>query len=287
MKCDLHVHTHHSGMCTVPVLNRICRESYNDPREVYETLKRRGMDCVTVTDHDSIDAVESLRHHEDFFLSEEVSCQTEHGTHLHMGVYGIEERSHADLQCRRDDLPRLIAYLNEKRLLFSINHVFSSLTGPRTEADFEDFATKFPAMETLNGQMLAAANRHAAAFAERHGRIPLGGSDAHTLASLGRTYTTVAGARTGAEFIKGLKHGRGTVAGESGDVWKLTRAVGSIGFSLVGEKPWTAILLPLLSFVPAIMIVNFLMELSFAEKWGGRMAGSVKTPVSAEALLLR
>ena len=47
MKCDLHVHTHHSGMCTVPVLKRICRESYNDPRELYTTLKRRGMNFVT------------------------------------------------------------------------------------------------------------------------------------------------------------------------------------------------------------------------------------------------
>jgi predicted metal-dependent phosphoesterase TrpH len=287
MKCDLHVHTHHSGMCTVPVMKRICRESYNDPREVYETLKRHGMDLVTVTDHDSIDAGESLRHHADFFLSEEVSCSTEHGTHLHMGVYGIEERDHADLQLRRDDLPRLIAYLHEKRLLFSINHVFSSLTGPRTEADFEDFASRFPAVETLNGQMLVAANRQAARFADRHGRIPVAGSDAHTLMSLGRTYTTVPGVRTVAEFIDGLKQGRSTVAGESGDIWKLTQAVCSIGASMVREKPWTAILVPLMALVPIITIVNFTMELSFAAKWGNRVAGALKTPVSAEALLLR
>jgi predicted metal-dependent phosphoesterase TrpH len=270
-------------MCTVPVLNRICRESYNDPLEVYKTLKRRGMDLVTVTDHDSIDAVEPLRHHADFFLSEEVSCSTERGTRLHMGVYGIAERDHIELQRRRNDLPRLIAYLNEKRLLFSINHVFSGLTGPRTEADFDDFATRFPAVETRNGQMLAVANRHAAAFAERNGRIPIAGSDAHTLSSLGRTYTTIAGARTREDFLERLKQGRSTAAGESGDVWKLTRAVCSIGASMVREKPWTAILTPLMVFVPAITIVNFLMELSFAQKWGR----SLKTPVSAEALLVR
>jgi predicted metal-dependent phosphoesterase TrpH len=284
MKCDLHVHTHHSGMCTVPVLSRICRESYNDPREVYETLKRRGMDLVTVTDHDSIDASVSLSHHSDFFLSEEVSCTTEHGTHLHMGVYGIGERDHAHLQLRRDDLPRLIAFLNEKRLLFSINHLFSSLTGSRTEADFDDFSKNFPAVETRNGQMLDVANRYAADFAERNGRIPMAGSDAHTLASLGLTYTTVSGVRTPEEFLEGLKQGRSQAAGVSGDVWKLTKAVCSIGGSMVREKPWTAILTPLMAFVPAIMIVNYLLELSFAAKWGNR---TVKTPVSAEALLLR
>jgi predicted metal-dependent phosphoesterase TrpH len=274
-------------MCTVPVLKRICRESYNDPHEVYETLKTRGMDFVTVTDHDSIDAAECLRHHPDFFLSEEVSCSTENGTHLHMGVYGIEEKDHQELQLRRDDMPRLIAFLRQKRLLFSINHVFSSLTGPRTAGDFEDFATQFPAVETRNGQMLEVANRHAAAFAERHGRIAMGGSDAHTLASLGRTYTAVEGARTPAEFLQGLRNGRSVAIGESGDVWKLTKAVCAIGASLVEEKPWAATLLPLMAFVPVITIVNFMMELSFAAKWGNRVASGVKTPVSAEALLLR
>src|SRR5271168_1640585 len=145
MKCDLHVHTLHSGMCTVPVLKKICRESYNDPLHVYETLKRRGMDLVTVTDHDSIDAVEPLRRHPDFFLSEEVSCRMPSGTHLHMGVYGIEERDHIELQRRRDDMPSLLAYLDEQRLLFSINHVFSGLTGARKMDDFETFAARFPA----------------------------------------------------------------------------------------------------------------------------------------------
>ena len=60
MKCDLHVHTLHSGMCTVPVMDRICRESYNDPDEVYRILKGRGMNLVTVTDHDSIEASRML-----------------------------------------------------------------------------------------------------------------------------------------------------------------------------------------------------------------------------------
>src|SRR5262245_52220047 len=80
MRCDLHVHTLHSGMCTVPLLNRICRESYNDPLEVYEVLKCRGMDLVTITDHDSIGASERLHKYSDFFLSEEVSCRTPDGT---------------------------------------------------------------------------------------------------------------------------------------------------------------------------------------------------------------
>jgi len=271
MKCDLHVHTIHSGMCTVPLLNRICRESYNDPQQLYATLKQRGMDLVTVTDHDSIDAVECLRRHRDFFLSEEVSCTTSSGTHLHMGVYGIEERHHKELQRRANDMPSLLAYLDEQRLLFSVNHVFSGLTGPRTDADFDEFASRFPAVETLNGQMLAVANQKAAAFASRAGKIAIAGSDAHTMASLGRTYTEVSGSRDRDEFLAGLRHGRSRVAGVSGDYWKLTRAIAEIGCSLIRERRGALLLAPLLAVVPAITLVNLALEFEFAHRWGRRV----------------
>src|SRR6202050_1017255 len=207
MRCDLHVHTIHSGMCTVPVLNRICRECYSDPEEVYETLKGRGMELLTVLDHDSIDSVERLRRHPDFFLSEEVSCRTSSGTHLHIGVYGIEERDHIQMQRRAEDFPALLAYLRERRLLFSVNHAFSGLTGSRTRADFEEFVESFPAVETRNGQMLAAANRYAQEMARIGRKAVVGGSDSHTLESVGRTYTEVSGAQTPTEFLEGLKGG--------------------------------------------------------------------------------
>lgn len=271
MKCDLHVHTIHSGMCTVPLMNRICRESYNDPHEVYCLLKQRGMDLVTVTDHDSIDAVEPLRRHPDFFLSEEVSCQTSSGTHLHMGVYGIEERQHIELQRRADDMPSLLAYLEEQDLLFSVNHVFSGLTGSRTDADFEEFLNRFPAVETMNGQMLARANQASAAFAARAGKIAVGGSDAHTLASLGRTYTEVRGARDPKEFLAGLRQARSVVTGESGDYWKLTRAICEIGSGLLREHRGAALLAPLFAAVPVITLVNYALETWFAQKWSRRV----------------
>src|ERR1039457_1903147 len=124
MRCDLHVHTLHSDVCPVPWLGRVCRECYSEPRAVYETLKARGMDLVTVTDHDSIDASESLRSKPDFFLSEEVTAEMPSGTEIHIGVYGIDDRQHQALQARRKDFHSLIAYLNEQRLLFSINHAF-------------------------------------------------------------------------------------------------------------------------------------------------------------------
>ena len=268
MKCDLHVHTVHSGMCTVPVFKRICRESYSDPDEVYETLKRRGMDVVTVTDHDSIGSSESLRRHADFFLSEEVTCRTSRGTELHVGVYDIQERDHIEIQRRRDDLAALFAYLNERGILFAINHAFSGLTGSRAGADFDDFAEYFPAVEVLNGQMLASANAHAEAFAARHRKIALAGSDSHTLAGLGRTYTQVQGARDNREFVAGLKRGRTAVFGEAGSYPKLLRAVLEISCAMIGERRWTLALAPLLSGVPLVVLAIVAREMAFAHRWG-------------------
>ncbi|HEY1757249.1 MAG TPA: PHP-associated domain-containing protein [Bryobacteraceae bacterium] len=284
MRCDLHVHTIHSGMCTVPVLDRICRESYNDPEEVYETLKRRGMELVTVTDHDAIDAVERLRRHPDFFLSEEVSCSTSSGTHLHMGVYGVEERDHIQMQRRAADFPSLLAYLQERKLLFSVNHAFSGLTGSRTRADFEEFVRAFPAVETRNGQMLPAANRYAEEMALLAAKAVVGGSDAHTIESLGRTYTEVAGVRTAREFLEGLKRGQGVVRGESGDYWKLTRAVTNIGCSMMKEHPWTVVLSPLIAAIPVVTLVNLLMETWFAHTWGRRLERGTTKGQSVPAL---
>src|SRR5260370_23973647 len=158
MRCDLHVHSIASGMFTAPGLNRICRESYNDPAEVYDRLKRMSMSIVTITDHDSIDGAEALRHHPDFFLSEEVTVRMPSGTEMHMGVYGMTERDHVEIQRRKTDFIALLMYLTERKLFFSANHVFSGLTGRREPEDFHWFESYVPAFERRNGQMCREAD---------------------------------------------------------------------------------------------------------------------------------
>jgi predicted metal-dependent phosphoesterase TrpH len=61
-------------MFNVRGLDRICRESYSDPVEVHDRLKRMGMSMVTITDHDSIEAAEVLRRHSDFSLGVALGC---------------------------------------------------------------------------------------------------------------------------------------------------------------------------------------------------------------------
>lgn len=266
-------------MCTIPLLRRVCRESYNDPLAVYEKLKRSGMDLVTVTDHDSIDAVEALRSRPDFFLSEEVTCTVPSGTQLHIGVYDITERDHIELQRRRDDFERLFAWLLDENLFFSANHVFSALTGRRAAEDFALFENAFPAIETGNGHMPRHSNRAAALLADRAARAEVGGSDAHAMASVGCAWTVVPGARSRQEYLDGLRHGLGRVRGDHGGWYKLTRDVLAIGREMVREDPRTLPIAALGIFVPLITLGNYLVEKAFVHHWLARYlrSGSVRS----------
>jgi predicted metal-dependent phosphoesterase TrpH len=268
MKCDLHVHSVHSGTCPMPVVRRFLLESYSPPLEVYTRLRRRGMNLVTLTDHDSIGGAAELRRYPDFFVSEEVTCRMPSGTQVHIGVYDLTERQHVEIGMRRDDLIRLLAYLSEQRLFYAVNHVFSSLTGRREAGDFFWFAEHFPAMETLNGQMLPEANRHASKMALRLNKVLVGGSDAHALASVGTAYTVVPGARNKEQFLAGLRAGYGRVAGESGGCWKLSRDILLLCGEMMRETRWTLLLAPLVALVPAGVVANTIREFVFARHWG-------------------
>jgi len=107
----------------------------------------------------------------------------------------------------------------------------------------------------------------------------VGGSDSHTLRGLGRTYTTIGGARTKSEYLSGLKRGLAEVAGDAGSYSKLTADVFSICAGMLRERPWTWLLSPLITGVPAVILVNYVLETAFAEHWfhraNGRLAGHI------------
>lgn len=278
MRCDLHVHSTGSGMCNTPGLSRICRESYNQPGEVYDRCKQLGMSIVTVTDHDSIDSAEALRKYADFFLSEEVTVQMPSGTELHLGVYNILEKDHLEIQRRRADFISLLMYLTERKLFFSVNHVFSGLTGHRELEDFNWFASYVPAFEVRNGQMWPEANLSAERLAKKLNKAGIAGSDSHTLAGVGLTYTQVPGARTVEEFFSSLRAGRGVIHGEHGSYGKLTADIYRFAGSCVKERPWMAAILPLTVLVPVVTAGHWLNEIRFCKQWAPRIEGEVKKP---------
>ena len=278
MRCDLHIHSTASGMCNTPLLERLCRESYNRPGEVYARCKELGMSIVTLTDHDSIDAAEALRGYPDFFVSEEVTCRMPSGSEVHIGVYNLSERDHLEIQRRRADFVALVMYLTEQKLFFSVNHVFSGLTGRRNEDDFHWFASYVPAFEIRNGQMWQKANRHAQALAKRLGKIAIGGSDSHAMRGVGLTYTEVPGARTVVEFFAGLRAKRGKVRGADGSFAGLTADVLSITKALFQERPATLALSPLAALIPVITAGHWMNEILFCRRWAAHFQEEAKAP---------
>jgi predicted metal-dependent phosphoesterase TrpH len=270
----MHVHSYFSGPCTSPAfLGSICRESYTDPEAVYDLLERRGMGLFTLTDHDEIEGSEKLRRRPGFFLSEELTCRMPSGTQVHIGVYDFHERQHAQLLQRRNDLIALLMYLTERRIFFSINHVFSGLTGRRTSEDFAWFQKYFPAVEVRNGHQLEDSNEYAAELARRWDKIAIGGSDAHALPSVGLTYTEVPGARNKDEFFAGLRNGMGRVRGDSGCFAKVTLDVLLIAQGLMRERSWTKLLAPLALLIPAITYMHYRGERAFGRRWASHILG--------------
>jgi predicted metal-dependent phosphoesterase TrpH len=278
MRCDLHIHSTASGRCNTPGLSRVCLESYNDPTEVYNRLKQLDMSLVTITDHDSIDALEALRKFPDFFLSEEVTVRMPSGTDMHLGVYNMAERDHVEIQRRRTDFVSLLMYLTERKLFFSVNHVFSGLTGRRDAEDFSWFASYVPAFETRNGQMWPEANASAGRLAERLGKVAIAGSDAHTMAGAGRTFTEVRGAQTVDEFFAGLRAGRGMVHGQHGSFPRLTADVYRIAKCVFAENPAMLAILPLTVLIPAFTISHWINEIRFCKKWAATLESGEARP---------
>jgi predicted metal-dependent phosphoesterase TrpH len=280
MRCDLHVHSWYSGRAEVPVLEHVGRECYSDPRDVYERALARGMDLVTLTDHDTIEGALHLVGEPRFFAGEEVTLGLAEGRQLHVNVFDLDERRHHALQARRRDAEAFFAFLAEERLPASVNHLFSRLTGQREVADLRLPLGRLPLVEARNGAMPEGHNEKAALVGGAAGMAPVGGSDAHCLAHVARAYTVVPGARTKEEFLDGLRRGMTVPRGRSGSYARLTSEVTRIfaagyrdtvreivaGSATPLRTLATAAIAPLLPLLPLFTLAVYARELRFGAR---------------------
>jgi predicted metal-dependent phosphoesterase TrpH len=246
MKADLHVHTWHSSQSGSLKFLR-SRDCYSDPEAVYRIAKARGMDVVTITDHDSIGGCLAFleRHPDatDFIVGEEVSCRFPDGDiEVHLGVYGTTEQLHRELQPLRRNVFDVIALLRERDVLFALNHLLFFYRGQAPLDSYLRLVEQVPALEARNGTMSPDHNTLIEQTALGSKRLAMtAGSDAHTLRRVGTTFVEVTGARTTAEFLQGLRDGRGRPGGWHGDAWTLAGdiygVVGRYVASLVGFGP--------------------------------------------------
>lgn len=215
-RADLHCHSRFSIFKYFRRANT--RDCYNDPEQVYRIAKERGMAFVTLTDHDSIDgALYLLNKHPDmtdFFIGEEVETYfPETNQRIHIGVWGLNEEQHREIQRLRPNIRELIPYMKAQQLLFGINHLFQNYRMKNVAALYiSELLDMFDIFEVVNGAMASFHNRMVQQLVqhvkEKHGRhiSMVGGSDAHTLKHVAKVHTVSKG-ETIEEFLGNVRAG--------------------------------------------------------------------------------
>ncbi len=244
MRADLHVHSHHSGFTQTLRLFR-SRDCYSSPETVYRRARARGMDLVTITDHDSIDGcLELLAAHPDatdIVTGEEIECVVpDSGVRLHLGAVGLTETHHRDVQPLRSNVFEAAAFLRSAGVALVLHHPFHFFRGERDPRTYlEQLFPLVHAVEVRNATMVAAHNDLAAAVTRAWnggGLGQTGGSDAHVARHIA-TACTEAPARTREEFVESLKRGESRAAGVHGTSGRLAYEIYGVVFNY-----WAALL---------------------------------------------
>ncbi len=226
-RVDLHCHSTASQLSRLGVQRSLgLPECATPPEEVYELAKRRGMDFVTITDHDTIAGCLELEDRPDCFVSEELTARfAGEPQAVHVLCYGITPGDHEWLQAHSGDLEACAAYLHENGIACALAHPFFNVAAPLTRRHRRRLSELFPIWEVRNGSRAAELNMPAAVYVDTHGGIGIGGSDDHAGVDIGRTYTEVpAGARSPEEFLAYLRRGDAEAGGEQGSAAKWTHA---------------------------------------------------------------
>ncbi|HET7483780.1 MAG TPA: glycosyltransferase [Solirubrobacterales bacterium] len=225
-RVDMHCHSTASQLSRLGVQRSLgLPECATPPEEVYELAKRRGMDFVTITDHDTIDGCLQLADRPDCFVSEELTARfAGEPQAVHVLCYGITPGDHEWLQAHAGDLEACAAYLHENEIACALAHPFYSVDAPLTPRHRRRLAELFPIWEVRNGSRAAELNMPAAIYIETQGGTGIGGSDDHAGVDIGRTFTEVPAASTPEEFLGRMREGAAVAGGEQGSAAKWAHA---------------------------------------------------------------
>ena len=171
MKYDLHNHTHYSPCSSLK------------PEILLKLTKRKGMNGIAVTDHNSIKGalkVKKLNKDRNFEVIIGDEVRTNYGDVL---AYYL----HKEIKSR--DLFSVIDEVKAQNGLIAIAHPFRTSINPKFSYPLEKLKNKIDAIECFNSRMLPGNNEKAQKLAKKL-KIPgIGGSDAHFRFEIGRSYT--------------------------------------------------------------------------------------------------
>jgi glycosyltransferase involved in cell wall biosynthesis/predicted metal-dependent phosphoesterase TrpH len=210
-------------------------ECATPPDEVYGLAKRRGMDFVTITDHDTIDGCLELADRPDCFVSEELTAHfAGEPQAVHVLCYGITPGDHEWLQAHAGDVEACAAYLAENDIAAALAHPFFNVDAPLTPRHRRRLAELFPVWEVRNGSRAVELNMPAAIYIDTHGGTGIGGSDDHAGVDIGRTFTEVPAAATPEEFLRQIRAGNAQGGGQQGSAAKWAHAAMALATRALG-----------------------------------------------------
>ena len=239
-KCDLHIHSRFSVRSEEWLFRRLdFPDSYSDPRDLHRQLTERGMDFVTITDHDTIDGCLQIRDLPNTFISEQVTTYfPQDPCKIHILVWGITEQQHADIVIIRDNIFALQRYLAGANIAHAVAHPLYSINGKLETTHLERLILLFKHFEGINGlrdallselaqqlfgsltrekvEELAARHKIAPTHSEPWRKIFVGGSDDHGGQFIASAYTETPRAKSAAEFLDNIRNGKCKTFGQGG-----------------------------------------------------------------------
>jgi glycosyltransferase involved in cell wall biosynthesis/predicted metal-dependent phosphoesterase TrpH len=236
-RADMHVHSTASQLSKLGIQRSLALpECATEPEEVYELAKRRGMDFVTITDHDTVAGALAIAHHPDVFVSEELTVWFQNEPQaVHVLCYGITEADHEWLQAHNDSVEACAEYLDANGITAALAHPFYAVEAPLTARHRRRLAQLFPIWETRNGSRAKELNLPAFVYIETHGGTAIGGTDDHAGVDIGRTFTETPLAATPADFLAHITAGDATGHGDQGGAAKWTHAAMALAIRALGS----------------------------------------------------
>ncbi len=238
VRVDMHCHSSASQVSRLGVQRAVgLPECATPPEEVYELAKRRGMDFVTITDHDTIDGVLQIADRPDVFVSEELTARFRGEPQLvHVLCYGITPEDHEWLQAHSDNVEQCAIYMHEREIACALAHPYYAVGAPLTARHRRRLAEMFRVWEVRNGARARELNAPAATYIAALDGAGIGGSDDHAGVDVGRTWTEVPQAASPAELLACVRKGNVAPGGREGSAAKWAHAAIALAARALGRR---------------------------------------------------
>ena len=260
-KVDLHCHSLYSEHPSEWFLQRIgAGESYTEPEFIFKKQLEKGMDFVTITDHNKIDGVIKLKekYPEKVITGVESTAYfPEDGCKIHILIYGLNKKQFEIIQEKRTNIYELRDYLIEENLAHSVAHATYSVNGKLTLDHLKKLILLFNVFESINGgrneinndswfSILNMLTPRKIEKLKKHYNIEpvgdnpwikgfTGGSDDHAGLFLGESYTESQAGYID-EFLEDIKKRKTTGTGRHNDFLSLAFTIYKIAMDFSKTK---------------------------------------------------